>query len=50
MKIIINISKKEIEHLKEHTFEDCCISVWDVMNRIQKEIIKRGKNGKRKKT
>lgn len=40
MKITIKITKKEAEHIKEHTFIDCCTTVWNIMNKVQKEIRK----------
>ena len=41
MKITINLTKKEMEHLlPEHTFYDCCGYVQDIMIKIQKECKK----------
>jgi hypothetical protein len=44
MKIIIDLTKKEVEHLlPSHDFTDCCGVVWDIMIKVQKEC-KRQKN------
>ena len=41
MKITINLSKKEIKHIKgTHTFYDCCSRVEDIMKKVQKEVNK----------
>ena len=46
MRVTINLTKKEIEHIyPNHTFYDCCIQVKTIMKRIQDEC---GKNLKKK--
>ncbi len=46
MKITINISKKDMNHLKSpHTFMDECGSACSVLYKLQKEINKKCKNG-----
>lgn len=40
MKVTINMTKKEMNDLRYHTFSDCCGHVWYTMIKIQKEIRK----------
>ena len=40
MEITIKISKKDAEHLKQHTFYDGCWTEEKVMLKVQKEINK----------
>jgi len=48
MKITINLTKAEIDHIKEHSFVDCCETVWNIMLKVQKESQKRFKQGNKK--
>jgi hypothetical protein len=38
MKITINITNHEANHIKEHTFYDCCGEVDDIMRKVQKKV------------
>ena len=38
VKVTIEISKQEAEHLKDHTFYDSCDEVDEIMRRIQKKV------------
>jgi hypothetical protein len=41
MKITINLTNKEIEHIKNHTFYDSCDCVDNIMRKVQKESNKK---------
>jgi hypothetical protein len=38
MRVTLWITKKEIEHIKEHTFHDSCNVVEDIMKKIQVRV------------
>ena len=42
IKIVLN--KKDPEHIKEHSFLDCCEIVDNIMRKVQREVKKRQTN------
>lgn len=40
MRVTLWITRKEIEHLKDHSFLDCCSEVEAIMKRIQNRVKK----------
>jgi len=38
MKIQLNLTNKEVEHIRNHSFSDNCNIVWNILLKIQKRV------------